>query len=332
MGGKPWSEEEGAKLKELYSQVSWDALVAAFPGRSRLGIERQARNLKLYRKRFAGEISGSEENANLLKKLEQENELLKQQLDAFVYREKFSSYTYQGAKARIGVISDTHLGSYYERLDLLRLAYRIFSDEGITAVYHVGDLVDGEKMYRGQEYEIRVHGADKQVDYFVNNYPQVSGIKTFFITGNHDLAFYRNSGYDIGTRVEQLRSDMEYLGPESADILVSNGKNEIKLRLVHPRSGNAYAISYQPQKYLEHLTGGEKPQIVLRGHNHKMEKLFYRNVFHFHAGCLQAQTPFMQGKAIDAHVGFWVLEFGIDKTNSVTRLKSEFFPHFEKSG
>lgn len=38
-----------------------------------------------------------------------------------------------------GLISDTHLGSIAERLDIVNLAYETFASRGITKVFHAGD-------------------------------------------------------------------------------------------------------------------------------------------------------------------------------------------------
>ena len=336
MVNKYWTKEEERILKEIYSISLWETLLEKLPGRSAKAIKNKAETFFLKREVIdVADVAHpiEVEIPRINKELEKENELLKQQLDSFVFREKFSILNYRGERVKIGIVSDVHLGSLYERLDILALAYKVFADEGITTVYNCGDLIDGESMYRGHQYEIRIHGADAQINHFVDSYPQVDGIKTHFITGNHDLVYQKTMGLDIGHRVNELRDDMKYLGPEQADIEVHNGKGKIILRLFHPGGGTAYAISYRMQKIVESFTGGEKPHILCVGHFHKSEYLpFYRNVAVFQAGTLQMQTSYMARKSIAAMVGFWILEFGIDKTNSITRLKGEFFPYFEKGG
>lgn len=48
-----------------------------------------------------------------------------------------------GEKHKLLFISDTHLGSKYDRLDILRYLYDLAEDEEINTVFHVGDLCDG---------------------------------------------------------------------------------------------------------------------------------------------------------------------------------------------
>lgn len=119
----------------------------------------------------------------------------------------------------IGLIGDTHLGSKYCNLDALNYYYDLASfEEGVQDFYHTGDMVCGENIFRGQVYEIHAHGLDEQLAEVVKNYPQLGGITTHFITGNHDLSFWNRSGADIGNLIDDHREDMNYLGQEEADI------------------------------------------------------------------------------------------------------------------
>ena len=86
------------------------------------------------------------------------------------------------------------------------------------------------------------------------------------------------------------------------------GTRDITLRLLHPGKGTAYALSYQPQKWAESISGGDKPSIAALGHYHKIEQLFYRNIHIFQTGTFEEQTPFMQRKNIAAMLGGWILK------------------------
>ncbi len=189
-------------------------------------------------------------------KLEAENDRLQKEITRLILNGYEKKHSFSGAVIRFGLLSDTQLGSRYENLDLLQDAYGIFRREGIRIVYHSGDLIDGEKMYRGHEYELHTHGADAQVQYCVDNYPEQEGIETYFILGNHDASFWQNAGIDIGWQIDQKRADMHYIGMDEADVTLSSDSGDIILRLYHPRKGTAYAVSYQIQKYMESLTGG----------------------------------------------------------------------------
>ncbi|GAF95181.1 unnamed protein product, partial [marine sediment metagenome] len=145
-----------------------------------------------------------------------------------------------GERLRVGVLSDTHLGSLYFMRKLLEAAYKTFKRESVDAILHCGDMTAGEKMYKGQEYELYAHGFDAQRDEVINTYPECDGVPTRFITGNHDLSYWKRTGADIGEAIAERRADMIYLGMEEHDLQLGG----LRLRLSHPGKGTAYALCY----------------------------------------------------------------------------------------
>ena len=119
---------------------------------------------------------------------------------------------------RFAIMGDTQIGSKYAQLTYLHNFYDICEKEGITAVYHTGDITDGLKMRVGHEYELYEISADEMRDDVVKNYPKRKGITTYFITGNHDASLYKHVGFDIGRAIANLRPDMKYLGRDCAVI------------------------------------------------------------------------------------------------------------------
>lgn len=226
---------------------------------------------------------------------------------------------------RFGLCGDKQFNSKYTQITHMNTLYDIYEREGIKNVYDLGDIDEGERMRQGHQYECYNQGADDHVDEIVKNHPYRKGVKTYFITGNHDHSLIKLAGYDIGTAIANKRVDMVYLGQSYATI---NLTPNCILELRHPIDGTAYAISYKIQKMVESISGGEKPNMLAIGHYHKAEYLFYRNVHCFQTGCIQAQTPWMKGKSIAAMMGGWIIEVEVDKEGTITRLKSEFFPFY----
>lgn len=257
-----------------------------------------------------------------------ENERLNQELTRLVRSRQVTSYQFDGETIRFGSIGDTQLGSRYENLALLNAAYDVFADEGIDLVLHPGDLLDGEKMYRGHEYELHTHGSDAQVAYCVKEYPYREGVETDFILGNHDRSFWKHSGTDIGLQIDRQREDMVYLGMGEADVTLSCDVGDVVVRLSHPGKGTSYAISYQVQKYVEALTGGHKPNMLLVGHYHKQEHIFYRNIQTCQTGCAQHQTPFMRERNLAAMQGFYIIELTVNEMG-ISRCKTEWMPCYD---
>jgi hypothetical protein len=273
----------------------------------------------------------------VLGELEAENKALREQIDRFreelkrlELKRQYNLDSYKAKSIRFGLISDTHLGSKYENLPFLNLAYDIYEQEGIKRVYHCGDITEGRMRHRGHEFEIHVHGMDNQADYTAEQYPHKKGIITKFITGSHDLSFYKSVGGDIGKKITDLREDLIYLGQEQAQVLLEdkNG-NTATLRLVHPGGGTAYSLSYKPQKQIESLSGGTKPNIEGIGHYHKLLWLpGYRNIQGFLVGSLQHQTAFMARHHNASMQGFLIVEVVLDE-NGIIRCRPEVFPGYE---
>ena len=241
--------------------------------------------------------------------------------------EKFENKVY-----RFGAIADTHLNSKFERLDVLNALYDTFEKEKITTVLHGGNWVDGEARFN--KYDLINHGMTKQVNYFIKNYPQRKNIKTLIISGDdHEGWWWQREGVNAGEYLEMKavqhnRKDLVNLGYVEADIELKASEGSAKLRLMHGGGGTAYAMSYTPQKMIESFQGGEKPSILLLGHYHKADYIFYRDVHCLQLGTTQQQTTFMRKKKIQAHIGGWIIEFQQSKDGAINRFKCEWLSYF----
>jgi predicted phosphodiesterase len=236
-----------------------------------------------------------------------------------------SELCFTGTTHRFGMISDTHIGSLFCDKALLNYAYEVFAEEGIKTVLHAGDILDGMQMYKGHPFELEAQGSDAQVSLAVEQYPKHKGITTYFITGNHDRSFWKLSGTEVGSKISAQRPDMVHIGHQEADIKIGEDDAIATIRLCHPDGGTAYAISYKIQQYVNALPSGQKPDILITGHYHKTEELYYRGVVCYQAGCIQAQTPYMRGKQLAAAMGFRILEVTV-APKRVVRVTSTFFP------
>lgn len=229
-----------------------------------------------------------------------------------------------GTTLRFGLIGDRHYGNTCCDIPAIAAYYAEVAKMGITEVLDAGDMLDGHKVYRGQEFELQDVGIDKQSKRFADTSPAHSGITTHFITGNHDASFTRSVGVSVGDKLAQLRSDHKFLGADTASIELTNKSGtKIKVALIHPDGGSSYAISYKPQKIVEQLEGGTKPDILGIGHFHKADFIpSYRNVAVLQTGTFERQTPFMARNGLAAHVGGWIIEAA--KNKSGIRVKAEF--------
>jgi hypothetical protein len=236
---------------------------------------------------------------------------------------------------RFGVTGDNHLGSRYERLDVLNSLYNRFQQEGIHVVYNTGNWIDGEARFN--KHDLHTHGMDNQIRYFIENYPQREGIVTHYITGDdHEGWYTQREGINVGAYTENMarkmgRNDLVFLGHMEADVVLKAPKGETRLRVLHPGGGSSYAISYTSQKIVESYTGAEKPHILLDGHYHKAGYNYIRGVHVIQTGCTQDQTPFMRKKRLAAHLGGWIIEFSVDESGAIVRFQMEWIPYYDNN-
>lgn len=240
-----------------------------------------------------------------------------------------------GEWRKFGALGDTHLASKYSRLDVLRCAYKIYADEGITTVYHTGNIVDGECRFNKHDLLTR-SGMAAQIEYLINEYPQSKGITTYFVVGDdHEGWWTQREGIDVGAYIQAEaekagRTDLVYIGYLERDIELKAKRGSAAMRIMHSGGGAAYAISYTTQKIVESLQGGEKPRILYVGHHHKFEHGYPREVHTIQTGTTEDQTPFMRKNKIQAHVGFTINKFHQADTGEINRFAVEFVPFYDR--
>lgn len=232
----------------------------------------------------------------------------------------------KGLEKVIGLCSDTHLCDVGERVDFLEDFYHKCEDAGVQEMFHAGDIVDGQGVYRGQENHLKAWGAKAQAEYAIKNYPKSDKFKTHFITGNHDLSTFNKAGVDVGELIAAARPDMIYLGQYSRDVDLGNG---CTLRVIHPDGGGAYAKSYKAQVYIRNLQGGTKPNIIEMGHWHDSVYLIDRNIHTFMAGCFMEQSDYMARKGLHANMGGWIVKLEIGDRGSVRRIQPEWVAYYK---
>ena len=207
----------------------------------------------------------------------------------------------------------------------------MLEQERISTCLHAGDVLHGCKIYRGQEYETYAPGYDGQERAVREKYPETA-VKTYFITGNHDYSFTKLVGMLVGEKLEKVIPHSQFIGTDAGTVdLKTEDGHVLKIGLLHPDGGTAYAISYKSQKQAEALPGGTKPDILGIGHYHKADHLpAFRNMHVFQVGCFESQTPFMKRKGTPAHVGGWIIEAVMgERKHLVSRVKSEFIAFYE---
>jgi len=241
----------------------------------------------------------------------------------------------KGKEIKIGVLSDTHICSYHERLDVLEAAYDLYAKEGITQVFHAGNIIDGE--FKFNRYELHAHGVHDQCAYLADHYPQRDGMTTYYITGDcHEGWWQKDIGLNIGWYMQRWcedsgRNDLVHIGHLEQDVLFEQPHGTFRLRIIHPGGGTPYAISYPSQKMVESFQGGDKPHALIMGHFHKFDMSYPREVLTIMPGCVQDQTSFMRKKKLSAHVGFCVVTLGARVDGTLGQANCTFYPFYDRS-
>lgn len=241
----------------------------------------------------------------------------------------------KGQRIKIGFVTDAHLCSKYACLEQLHLFYQIAVDKGVTEFFDAGNWIDGEARFN--KTDLLVHGMDNQIRYWAENWPKHEGVTTRFIAGDdHEGWYQQREGIEIGRHAEEIarrmgRDDLIYLGYMEHDVIIPAPHGETVIRVQHPGGGSSYALSYTPQKIVESLSGGDKPNILLLGHYHKSGNFFIRNIHTILGGCFQTQSPFMRKKRLAAHVGGWIIEFLQGPKGDVLELATTFIPFYDVS-
>lgn len=210
------------------------------------------------------------------------------------------------------LISDTHLCSKYDRLDILRYLYDKAEDKGIKHILHSGDFTDGCSNRPEHIYELKETSFQRQVEYCIDKYPKFSG-KTYAIQGNHDNWWYKSNGSEILRPIAKERDDIIYLGSDVADMKIG----KLKIRLFHGQGGIAYAKSYKIQKYLDTIPINEKPDILQTGHIHQAFYYKQDNTHCFQTSCLENQTPYCRGLGLSNDKSVWWVDVDFDNKGNV---------------
>lgn len=214
---------------------------------------------------------------------------------------------------RFALMSDTHLGSTAEHLDELNDFYDRLVEEGISMVFHAGDISDGIKVHKGHINVLKGEATnwDRMLNYVVDNYPRREGIHTIFIEGNHDHKFHRRNGIHFGELISRRRDDLHYAGDSMARF-VFDEENDIDMELIHPAGGQPYSVGYRVQTLYRDRPTEQRPTIAGIGHLHGSLYVQTEGVKAFYTGCWKGLTTWGKRKGHNACIGGWIVDLHIE--------------------
>jgi len=221
-------------------------------------------------------------------------------------------------KIKLLLISDTHLSSKYDRVDILRYLYGKAEDRSVNYILHSGDVTEGKSNRPEQIYQLKEASYTGQRDYVIDKYPK-SNIPTYMISGNHDLWWVKECGSDIVKDICLHREDLHYLGSDCEDLQIG----KLKIRLYHGKGGGSYAKSYKLQKYLDSIPSDELPHILQTGHIHQSFYLKQGNTHCFQTSCLQDLTPYERSMGFNNDKSVWWVDVYMDNKGNPAQVIQE---------
>lgn len=158
-------------------------------------------------------------------------------------------------EVKVGLISDTLLGSKSEQSTNLCRAVQIAENEGVDFMIHLG--VSAGKPTSMKSDEFHKLTADEQRQYIIQNYPRSKRFKTRLISGYHDMQ-WRKDGRNILAEVCMERTDLIYRGDWQADFPLRRGPKKgvrwpVLKAAYHGGDDSPYSKSYPVQGFAENL-------------------------------------------------------------------------------
>ena len=232
--------------------------------------------------------------------------------------------SFEGARIRVGAMTDTHIGSVKMPEERIYQAFDEFRKEKVDFITHSGDVTEGMSNRPGHVYELNAIGYSNQKNLSEKIFNQWTDTDIYAIDGNHDRWYIKSNGAKIVEEIAKSIPNFYFIGHDEGDISL---KGKATLKLWHGEDGNSYALSYRLQKILESLTGGEKPHAMIAGHVHKYVEIFERHVHCTSVGSMQSQTPWMRGKRIAAHAGFAIIDYWVND-KGICKKTSTWYPFY----
>lgn len=159
-------------------------------------------------------------------------------------------------------ISDLHIGSIYERPDLLKVVFNYMKRHDIHTLFNGGDVI--ENVYEDRQDILRNKTAKAQARKVLRIHPAMADIVSYNLYGNHDYKSITDQGFDVARYLEDRRYDLVSLGYGTAIIKLKD---------------DAIAITHDLSRSRKKKELPDNVTIVFKGHSHKSKnrenKLIY---------------------------------------------------------
>lgn len=226
-------------------------------------------------------------------------------------------------KITFAAISDTHCGSKYcMKEEIKHFVDLCYNDYGITTIFHSGDCLAGNKVYRGQPAELEDWSGQGQAEIFADILPEHKGLQYTAILGNHDVDFIKSNGFDPSFVISKMRKDVNFIGHIKGRCLL--GDTGIEVELIHVKS-SARTRSYGPEKHVFYsMSPSDYAHLVLCGHLHSMGYFLTQASHVFLVPCFENLNLFLKYYDMYPSIGGIVVSLILDDENSIVRCENSF--------
>jgi len=238
-------------------------------------------------------------------------------------------------KFRIGLASETHIGSKYSSANLLGAAWKVFDSYNTDLIILVGDIFVG-KEYKRKLEEVLVKSPSDQIELARRIFPHSNiGLKTHVVAGPQDVIYERGRTMNLVQELGKVRRDIipEGVGIHKFPIYDTNVQIIAENPVTYEKK--PVGITYDLQRRMENLEveKGKKTVLALGGY-HSFAVIPYRNgiVYGILLPSLISQTPSLARKNINPIIGVVLVELSLSRKNDekdvryLQDARVKFFP------
>ena len=237
----------------------------------------------------------------------------------------YEFHTDKNNEFKFVAIADTRFGSKYQQLSILNDIYEKADELGYKNVFLCGNISNGlydiSNMYSETSF---LDDTQRQIDYILENYPKIDGMKTYLVNGKTDSKHLKKNITSIGKKLAEGRNDFVYLGNLSANVKIDN----VNMQILAPTLSKTYTVSYRPQQQIDSYRSEDKPDILLMGGYLQMEKFTYRGVTEISVPSVCATTPKMNDRRYSNTVGAWYVTVETDLKGNLLSVNAMSSPYY----
>ena len=216
----------------------------------------------------------------------------------------------------ICLLSDAHYTSVYDRPDIMRMIYNECERRGIDSIFCAGDFTNGFYPHRPNYIkQQKVVGYDATLEYVLNVHPYSRYINFYTIAGNHDKTFKKSDNKNICEEIAKKRSDIVYLGEDSADVRIGG----MLLRIYHGYSRGNKSLQERITDYYDKLNG-ILPDVLQMGHIHHSFFDVINGTYAFQTAALTDQPG---NNKWDCEISCWFVKISLDEFGNVIDVVPE---------